>query len=106
MTKPAPQKRRAEYGDNRRTSETHTFDEATHFTVTRKAGPGRFETQEFGTLTEALNAAWRDERVMVYAVTAEGRSFMISRTEWRFYYLRWKATVAAGPVVIPPDKSG
>ena len=89
----------AEFGGSRQEWETHIFDLAGFFTASVKVGPGRFETLEFSTLPEALNAAWRGgQNTMVYAVTADGHSFMICRSEWKFYYLRWRKAQRSGAI--------
>src|SRR6202044_1961743 len=82
VTKPA--RTRAEFGSSRQQWETHIFDTAAFFTVSRKTVPAHFATEQFELLPDALNTAWRDGRAtMVYAVTAEGRSFTIPRSSGR-----------------------
>ncbi len=71
----------SEYGNTRQEFEASIFDAATHFTVTRKVGQGRFETQTYKTLPEAMNATgvsvdgeWYDDPTAFACPTVWARS--------------------------------
>lgn len=88
--------------ENRKQWEAKVFSGASYFTVSRRIGPGKFNTQEFRQLPDAMRAAvvaekidgkWRffhDPKAMLYAVTAEGRSFCIPPKEWLSYLTKWE----------------
>lgn len=84
--------------DNRTDWERDIFDRAVYFTVTRKTGPGRLETQQFATLLEAFRSVvyraggklFRDLNAMVYAVAEDKSAFCIPYREWMFYTKRWE----------------
>lgn len=75
--------------------EREVFNNADHFTASKRAGVGAFETKEFATLREALLEAHylnngelkRDLGVMVYVVSKDGRSFCIPPKDWLHYLL-------------------
>lgn len=79
--------------------EQEVFDVAAYFTLSRRNGPGRFHTQRFTTLTDAMRAGLiridgvlqHDKTAMLYAAAEDGRSFCIPPKEWLKYVKQWIA---------------
>ncbi|MFO0271535.1 MAG: hypothetical protein ACK53W_13490 [Gemmatimonadota bacterium] len=59
--------------------EARQIDRAAYFTTCRFRGRGQWDKAEHPTLDEAREAADGDDRVLIYAVTPEGRSVLVKR---------------------------
>lgn len=76
------------------------FRHAAYFTVVKKDRPPgtpnlksvRYWRKEFNNFLEALAEAHGKTQVLVYAITAEGRSFCVGPKEWDKYRKIWEET--------------
>jgi len=73
--------------------EEAVFRNASHFTVFRRIGRFNRDTKLFQTFPEAIQNAQDDPTALVYAVTIEGRSLCVVRSQWNHYAQIWAGKI-------------
>lgn len=65
------------------------FQNAVMFSVVAFRDNGRYRG-DFDNLPEAIAAAAPHDRILVYAITKDGRSVLLQRDSWDAYLKEWK----------------
>lgn len=71
--------------------EAELFDDVQYFTVAYGLGAGVITSTRFDDYSLAAMAAYTDPKAMLYAVASDDQSFLIPKSEFGAYLIKWKA---------------